>query len=130
MAQLRRGDFATTFGEQARRAIAAFSSPGAMERLMVLPTGHAPGSQCIQVATEEIFVHGWDLARATGQAMPPDGGVADALLSSEWLMSLCAEVRNDGTSPFAAEIDVPGEAPAADRLAGFLGRDPSWPGGQ
>jgi uncharacterized protein (TIGR03086 family) len=124
------GDFASSFGEQARRAIAAFSAPGAMERIMVLPTEPTPGAQCIQVATEEIFVHGWDLARATGQAMPADGGVADALLSSQWLMSLCAEVRNDDTTPYAAEFAVPAGAPAADQLAGFLGRDPSWPGGR
>jgi uncharacterized protein (TIGR03086 family) len=122
------GDFAAAFGEQALRAVAAFSAPGAMERMMVTPAGRLPGWQCIQVATEEVFVHGWDLARATGQAMP-DGGVADALLSSEWMMSLCDEVRNDGTAPYAAAIDVPGEAPAADRLAGFLGRDPNWSGG-
>jgi uncharacterized protein (TIGR03086 family) len=124
------GDFASSFGEQANRAIAAFSAPGAMERIMVLPTEPTPGARCIQVATGEIFVHGWDLARATGQAMPADGGVAGALLSSAWLMSLCDEVRNDGTSPFAAELAIPAEAPAADRLVGFLGRDPSWPGGQ
>lgn len=118
------GDFATSFGKQARRAIAAFSAAGAMERMMVTPGGPMPGGQCIQVATGEIFVHGWDLARATGQAMP-DEGVAEALLASEW-MSLCDRVRNDGTAPFAAVIDVGGEAPAADRLAGFLGRDPGW----
>ena len=122
-------DFAASFGEQSRRTVAAFSAPGTMERTMVTPAGPMPGWQCIQVATEEIFVHGWDLAQATGQAVP-DGGVADALLSSEWLMSLCDQVRHDGTAPYAAVIDVPSEAPAADRLAGFLGRDPSWSSGQ
>ena len=121
------GDFATSFGEQARRAIAAFSAPGAMEATMVPLTGPTPGWRCIQIVTGEIFVHGWDLARAIGQAVP-DEGVAEALLSSEW-MSLCDEVRSDGTAPFAAVIDVPREAPAADRLVGFLGRDPGWSGG-
>ena len=123
------GDFATSFGEQARRTIAAFSAPGAMERIMVTPAGSMPGWQCIQVAMEEIFVHGWDLAKASGQAMP-DGGVADALLASEWMMSLCDEVRNDGTAPYATVIDVAAEASATDRLAGFLGRDPSWSSGE
>ena len=121
------GDFAASFAEQARRAIAAFSAPGTMEQTMVPLSGPMPGWRCIQIATGEIFVHGWDLARATGQAMP-DEGVAEALLSSEWV-SLCDEVRKDGTAPFAAVIEVPGDAPAADRLVGFLGRDPGWPGG-
>jgi len=118
-------DFVTAFGEHARRVVAAFSAPGAMERAMALPTGPTPGSRCIQVATGEIFVHGWDLAKATSQPMPPGPGVADALLSSDW-MQLCAEVRNGDPPVFATEIDVPHKAPAIDRLAAFLGREPSW----
>jgi hypothetical protein len=34
------------------------------------------------------------------------------------------------TSVFAPEIHVSPKAPAADRLAGFLGRDPNWHAGQ
>jgi uncharacterized protein (TIGR03086 family) len=100
-----------------------------MEQIMVLPTGPAPGSRCIEVATGEIFVHGWDLARSTGRDLPPDRGVADALLSSQW-PALCVEVRNADPSLFAAEIDVSRQGPAIDRLVGFLGRDPNWSGGQ
>jgi uncharacterized protein (TIGR03086 family) len=122
------GDFAVAFGQQASRVVGAFAAPGAMERTMLLPTGPASGTWCIQVATGEIFVHGWDLAQATGQAMPPDEGVAEALLSSEWL-SLCAEVRNGDPSVFAPEIHLAREAPAVGRLAGFLGRDPNWHAG-
>jgi uncharacterized protein (TIGR03086 family) len=119
------GHFVTAFGQQAGRAIAAFSAPAAMERIMALPTGPAPGSRCIQVATGEIFVHGWDLAKATGQPMPPGSRVADALLSSDWLQ-LCTEVRKSDPPVFAAEIQVRHEATAIDRLAAFLGREPSW----
>ena len=57
--------------------------------------------------------------------MPPGAGVADALLSSDW-MQLCAEVRNGDPPVFAGQIGVPHEAPAIDRLAAFLGREPSW----
>jgi uncharacterized protein (TIGR03086 family) len=119
------GDFLGSFGEQARRVLAGFSTAGAMKRLMVLPTGPAPGSRCIQVATGEIFVHGWDLAKATTRAMPPDPGLADAVLSSDW-PSMCAAVRRDHPSVFAPEIRVSPERPAIDRLVGFVGRDPGW----
>jgi uncharacterized protein (TIGR03086 family) len=98
-----------------------------MERIMALPTGPAPGSRCIQVATGEIFVHGWDLAKATGQPMPDSAGLADALLSSEW-PQLCEQVRNGDPPVFAAAIDIRNEAPAVDRLAAFLGREPGWSG--
>jgi hypothetical protein len=115
------------FDERARRLVTGFSAPGAMERMMQLPTGPAPGSQCIQVAVGESFVHGWDVATATGQQMPPDQGVAEAVLTSEW-PSMCADVRNGHPSILASEIPVPADAPAVDRLVGFLGRDPNWIG--
>jgi uncharacterized protein (TIGR03083 family) len=112
-------------GDSFRRVVAGFSAPGAMERVMALPTGPAPGSRCIEVATGEIFVHGWDLATATGQPVSSDDGVAEALLSSGWL-ALCAEVREADPSVFTPAIDVPRDAPATDRLVAFLGRDPAW----
>jgi len=121
------GDFTASFGERARRAVAAFSAPGAMGRIMELPSGATPGARCIEVAVGDIFVHGWDLAKATGQTAPADQGVAAALLSAEYA-ALCAEVRNSDQPPFAPEISLPGDAPAVDRLAAFPGRDPAWSG--
>lgn len=120
-------DFVTAFGQHVHRAVAAFSASAAMERIMALPTGPAPGSRCIQVATGEIFVHGWDLARATGQPMPPGTDIAEALLSSDW-MELCSQVRDNDPPVIAAEIHIRHDAPAMDRLAAFLGREPSWSG--
>jgi len=68
----------------------------------------------------ENLVHGWDLARATGQpGWIPDDVAGRALAwSREQLTS-----RPEGPgAPFAAEVPVPPDAPAVDRLAGFLGR--------
>jgi uncharacterized protein (TIGR03086 family) len=123
------GDFVAAFGEQSRRLVAAFSMPGVMQRSMELLNGPATGAVSIQVATGEIFVHGWDLGRATGQEMPADQGVAEALLASVW-PSLCAKVRDEHPSVFAAAVPVPRDAPAIDRLVGLLGRDPHWQRGQ
>jgi uncharacterized protein (TIGR03086 family) len=119
------GDYAKAFTEQANRLLQAFAGPEAMDRVMELPTGPSPGSLAIQVATGEIFVHGWDLARATGQAMPHDPGVAEALLVSAW-PALSAAVRDEHPSVFAPEVDVAAGRPAIDRLVAFLGRDPGW----
>ena len=90
------GNFVTSFGQQARRALSAFEAPEAMERVMALPIGAAPGSQVIQVATGEIFIHGWDLAKATGHAVPADDELAAELLASDW-PSMCTEARNADT---------------------------------
>jgi len=45
-------DFVTAFGQHSRRVIAAFSAPAAMERIMALPTGPAPGSPVSRLRLE------------------------------------------------------------------------------
>jgi uncharacterized protein (TIGR03086 family) len=119
------GDYAQLFAEQSHRLLEAFSTPGAMDRTMELPTGPSPGSLVIQVATGEIFVHGWDLARATGQELPADRGVAVALWGSAW-PALSVQVRDEHPSVFAPEVPVAADRSDIDRLVGFLGRDPDW----
>jgi uncharacterized protein (TIGR03086 family) len=118
-------DYAKLFTDQANRLVDAFAAPGVMDRVMELPTGSSPGSLVIQVATGEIFVHGWDLARATGQPLPPGPGVAEALMASAW-PALSDQVRTAHPSVFKPAIAVAADRPAVDRLVGFLGRDPDW----
>jgi uncharacterized protein (TIGR03086 family) len=133
-------DFAGDFEGHAARAVAGFAAPGMMDKPMMLPTGPAPGSLAVQVATGEIFVHGWDLATAlrgtaAGEPATPssigrhvpamDDGVAAALLLSDWLV-LCVQVRGADPAVFAPEIEPPEGATAVDRLAAFLGRDLAW----
>jgi len=68
-------------------------------------------------------VHGWDLARATGQ--PYDPGDASVLASLGFASSF--EVPPEaGPGPFGPPVPVPDSAPPLDRLAGATGRDPGW----
>lgn len=123
------GDFSALFNEQARRTVAAFAAPGAMTRIMALPTGPTPGAGVIEVATGEIFVHGWDLARAVGKPLPPgEDEVAAALLASGW-PALCDQVRSGEALVIAPPVAVAATASPVDRLVAHLGRDPNWPGG-
>ena len=125
------GDLLAAFDRQAARATVAFAAPGAMDKVMALPTGPSPGSIAAQVATGEIFVHGWDLATAiaagSGRDLQAtlDNGVADALLLSDWMV-LCVQARSADPTVFAPEIEPRQGASAANRLAAFLGRDPAW----
>jgi uncharacterized protein (TIGR03086 family) len=127
-----RGDFVGTFDRQVARATAGFAAPGAMDKIMALPTGPTPGSITIQVATGEMFMHGWDLAAAvggTGGRDALDDGVADALLLSDWMV-LCVQVRGADPAVFAPEIEPADDASATERLVAFLGRDPAWQTGK
>ena len=61
------GDFLAEFDKGSAACIAAFGAEGAMDRIVKLPFGDMPGSRFVGLATVDTFVHGWDLAKATGQ---------------------------------------------------------------
>jgi uncharacterized protein (TIGR03086 family) len=73
------------------------------------------------VALDEVVVHGWDLAVATGQ--PYDVDPVDADACREF-----AESFGEDRPPslYGPVVPVPAEAPALDRLLGATGRDPGW----
>jgi uncharacterized protein (TIGR03086 family) len=108
------------FQRAAQELREAFAAPGALQATYTAPFGHAPGAVLARVRIVEVLIHGWDLARATGQpaAFPDD--VAERALA-ETRKQLTARPEGPG-APFAAEVPVADQAPAVDRLAGFLGR--------
>lgn len=72
--------------------------------------------------TADVFMHSWDLARASGQDLALDEGYAAILL--EGMRPIEEVLRSSGQ--YGAPVPVPGEAPVVDRLMGFIGRDPAW----
>jgi uncharacterized protein (TIGR03086 family) len=69
------------------------------------------------VAIEELTVHGWDLARATGQRL----GTDDVRLDQ---VDRFFDVF--GEDPFGPAVRPPDGATRLDRLVARTGRDPSW----
>ncbi|MER5471358.1 TIGR03086 family metal-binding protein [Streptomyces sp. NPDC002935] len=82
-----------------------------------------PGAVAAAVAADELLVHGWDLARATGQEYAPD---ATALQASYEFLSAAAEDPTRGGGIFGPVVPVPDDAPLLDRVIGLSGRDPGW----
>ena len=106
-------------------AIAAFSTPGALDRSVTLPVGAVPGHVALALALTDAVVHGWDLATATGQDTSIDDGVAAVLLGGAEQMIGPQMRQPDGERPvFAQPVPVDPDRPAADRLIAFLGRTP------
>lgn len=66
----------------------------------------------------EVTVHGWDVAQACGRPRPIPADLADELLDLALLMVL----PGDRPGRFARPVHLPGDAPPADRLLSFLGR--------
>lgn len=84
--------------------------------------GDGASGQAVDVQTAELAVHGWDLARATGQ--PTDQ--LDADVAGRALQFMTAGLTEDNRGEaFRPAVPVPEDAPVADRLAAFAGRDPS-----
>jgi uncharacterized protein (TIGR03086 family) len=84
-----------------------------------------PGEVAGVVALDELVVHGWDLARATGQPYEPDQASLEAVHGFVSQFSGPGhEAEREGL--FGPEVDVPDDAPLLDQVIGMAGRDPRW----
>ncbi len=71
----------------------------------------------------EVMLHGWDLARGSGQDVQYDDDAAAR--AREIMEAIGANGRQHGA--FGAEVEVPEDAPDFARALGMAGRDPQWP---
>jgi uncharacterized protein (TIGR03086 family) len=103
----------------------AFSQPNVLERIFPAPVGAVPGAVILHLRITDLLVHGWDLARATGQPARLPEDLADEELAFA-RSPLASDVPRTG-HPFGPTQVVADDAPAIDRLAAYLGR-PITPG--
>lgn len=80
------------------------------------------------VALDEIFLHGWDLAVASGQHFGYDEAGIEAVHGFV-LQSAAPEQRTMRDRIFGPVIQIPPAAPLLDRVLGLAGRDPGWSAG-
>lgn len=83
-----------------------------------------PGAVAGAVVADELVIHGWDLARATGQDYAPDPAALDSALA---FLRAAADDPDRGDGPFGPVVPVPADAPPLDRAVGLSGRNPAWP---
>lgn len=115
-------DAVAAFDEGIKRSLAAFGAEGALDKIVTLPFGAMPGRAFMGLATVDTFTHGWDLAKATGQPTDLEPQLAAQLLQQAAAMVTDQFRGPNGVAPFGPAVAVEESAPAADRLAGFLGR--------
>lgn len=72
--------------------------------------------------TADVFMHTWDLSRATGQNDRLDPDLCARLLDEMEQME--EVIRSSGQ--FGTRVEVPGDADVQTRFLGFIGRDPFW----
>jgi uncharacterized protein (TIGR03086 family) len=121
MPDLTRPDPGTNYLDSAEAVLAAWAEPGALDRRCHMPFGDLPAPAAMALHFLDCVVHGWDLARATGQPTALDPELAGAALSLAQGM-VTPELRQAGV--FGPEVPCPGDAPVHERLVAFLGREP------
>ncbi|MGQ0775367.1 MAG: hypothetical protein ACT4NY_13245 [Pseudonocardiales bacterium] len=85
----------------------------------------AAGEVAGLVVLDELVIHGWDLARASGQVYDCDPTSLDAVHSFVAQFSGPGhEAQREGL--FGPVVEVPDDAPLLDRVIAFSGRDPAW----
>jgi uncharacterized protein (TIGR03086 family) len=113
--------YAPAYDEATAGLLAAWRRPGVLEATLTLPFGDVPGQVAASINFIDVLVHGWDLARATGQDVRLDDHLAQPALE------LSRSIMNDqlrASGAFGSEVPVRACAPAGDRLVAFLGRTP------
>jgi len=106
------------FARLAKESQEIWGRPGALEQTYKTSRSEVPGNAIVLIALVDTVVHGWDLAKATGQdaEMPPD--VAEAALA------FTTKAMKDRRIGFGDPVPVPDDASVTDRLVGWLGRNP------
>jgi len=85
------------------------------------PWGPIPNAIASQLMLFEATVHGWDLARATGQSDTIPDELAQPVMAMAYM--LFADPANRGND-FAPPVAVGDDASPTARLVAFLGRQP------
>ncbi|MFB6983285.1 TIGR03086 family metal-binding protein [Streptomyces scopuliridis] len=115
----------------------SWRSPSAWEGGTRVGGVDLPGAVAGLVALNEVQIHGWDLARSTGQPYAP----AEASLQASFALLApppAAESGDSGAddpgtaadSVFGPPVEVPEDAPLLDRVIGLSGRRPDWRPGE
>jgi uncharacterized protein (TIGR03086 family) len=107
------------------RLIDAWADPAAWEGTTWIAGFEAPSSAVGITAANELVVHGWDVARASGQQLLLDD--ASLAPSREFVAMMSGpgseEARGDAFGPALA---VPLGASVLDEVIAGNGRDPAW----
>ncbi|ONI86562.1 TIGR03086 family protein [Actinosynnema sp. ALI-1.44] len=98
------------------------------------PTGTMTAAQHVdQVLTDDLILHGWDLAMALGRDATMDQAEVERLWAANTAVpaETMAQFRTPGAfgpgiEVFGPEVPVDASASLQDRLLGFIGRDPRW----
>ena len=117
--------YAQAYQAQIAKAVDAWSKPEAWEGDRNVMGSATPAADIAAMLIAEMVLHGWDIARATGQEYACDEAVAASVLATvEAQGELFRQYEG-----FAAIVPLPADEDGAavlDRALSLSGRDPQW----
>ncbi len=105
--------------------VEAWREPDAWTGMTRIAGMDAPAEMVGLTVADELVVHGWDVARATGQPYRCEPELLDAARS--FLVQFASPDAPAGPNvPFGPSRQLPDDAPLLDRVVALAGRDPGW----
>lgn len=115
-------DWRASYPDRLAELARAFADPAAWQGMTRAGGFDLPGEAAGIVVLTEVVIHGWDVARASGQSYDVDDDVSAAVLAN--LEETAAHGPVEGL--FAAAVPIDDDAPVLDRIIALSGRDPGW----
>jgi uncharacterized protein (TIGR03086 family) len=118
------GDRAASFAVQTEAVQALLDDPAvANEPVSIGAMGEQPLGMVIDsFYTIDLFLHAWDLAKATGQEIELDADSAASMYAGLSAMGPALQASGQYGPP----VPVPENDTPQRRLLGLIGRDPDW----
>lgn len=118
-------DWRTRIPAQLEALAAAWADPAAWQGTTEAGGVTLPADVAGRIALNELVLHGWDIARASGQPFACEPRSLQACLESLTVMYPPDQPqRREGI--FGPPVEVPADAALVDRVVGLSGRDPVW----
>ncbi|HLX87269.1 MAG TPA: TIGR03086 family metal-binding protein [Acidimicrobiales bacterium] len=111
-------DFVGAWEAASTRAVAAFESPGALDKMVKLPFGEMPAGVALNIAVFDVLTHAADIASATNQTIDDTALLETALAVGRQMIG--PDLRVPGV--FGPEQTAPEGASPAVKLLAFAGR--------
>jgi uncharacterized protein (TIGR03086 family) len=103
---------------------AAWRDPAAWSGMTEAGGQELPGEVAGVVALDELILHGWDIAVASGQRFSCEPDLVEAAYG--FVQRTVTQNPNGVPGLFGPPVQVPADATPLDRLLGLAGRDPAW----
>jgi uncharacterized protein (TIGR03086 family) len=118
-------DWRITTARNLAALVVAWRDPEAWSGMTQAAGIDVPGEVAGRIALDELTIHGWDIAQASGQRFEVDeASLRDVHDFVQQFAEPGQEASREGL--FGPVVPVAADAPLLDRVLAMTGRDPRW----